>query len=142
MSLLRSTSLLMALAALAGCAGQPTSVSIEPSTRALQVSPGQQARCTPIELKRGQTLILSLPSNPTTGFRWQLFGAAPSVLKTLGPQVYRVPEEAGIVGSAGVSTWRFQSVQPGQGRLLLQYQRPWEQGVAPALIYDCAVHVD
>ncbi len=142
MSLLRSTSLLMALAALAGCAGQPTSVSIEPSAKALQVSPGQQARCKPIELKQGQTLILSLPSNPTTGFRWQLFDAAPSVLKALGPEVYRVPEEAGIVGSAGLSTWRFQATLPGQGRLLLQYQRPWEQGVAPALIYDCAVHVD
>ena len=142
MSLLRSTSLLMALAALAGCAGQPTSVSIEPSAKALQVSPGQQARCKPIELKQGQTLILSLPSNPTTGFRWQLFDAAPSVLNALGPEVYRVPEEAGIVGSAGLSTWRFQATLPGQGRLLLQYQRPWEQGVAPALIYDCAVHVD
>lgn len=142
MSLLRSTSLLMALTALAGCAGQPTSVSIEPSAKALQVSPGQQARCKPIELKQGQTLILSLPSNPTTGFRWQLFDAAPSVLKALGPEVYRVPEEAGIVGSAGLSTWRFQATLPGQGRLLLQYQRPWEQGVAPALIYDCAVHVD
>ncbi len=142
MSLLRSTSLLMVLAALAGCAGQPTSVSIEPSAKALQVSPGQQARCKPIELKQGQTLILSLPSNPTTGFRWQLFDAAPSVLKALGPEVYRVPEEAGIVGSAGLSTWRFQATLPGQGRLLLQYQRPWEQGVAPALIYDCAVHVD
>ncbi len=142
MSLLRSTSLLMALAALAGCAGQPTSVSIEPSAKALQVSPGQQARCKPIELKQGQTLILSLPSNPTTGFRWQLFDAAPSVLKALGPEVYRVPKEAGIVGSAGLSTWRFQATLPGQGRLLLQYQRPWEQGVAPALIYDCAVHVD
>lgn len=142
MSLLRSTSLLMVLAALAGCAGQPTSVSIEPSAKALQVSPGQQARCKSIELKQGQTLILSLPSNPTTGFRWQLFDAAPSVLKALGPEVYRVPEEAGIVGSAGLSTWRFQATLPGQGRLLLQYQRPWEQGVAPALIYDCAVHVD
>lgn len=142
MSLLRSTSLLMVLAALAGCAGQPTSVSIEPSAKALQVSPGQQARCKPIELKQGQTLILSLPSNPTTGFRWQLFDAAPSVLKALGPEAYPVPEEAGIVGSAGLSTWRFQATLPGQGRLLLQYQRPWEQGVAPALIYDCAVHVD
>ncbi|MBB6341970.1 inhibitor of cysteine peptidase [Pseudomonas fluvialis] len=142
MSLLRPTSLLLALATLAGCAGQPASVSIEPSTRALQVSPGQQAHCTPIELKRGQTLILSLPSNPTTGFRWQLFDGAPQVLAQLGPEVYRVPEEAGIVGSAGLSTWRFQATLPGQGRLLLQYQRPWEQGVAPALIYDCAVQVD
>lgn len=142
MSLLRSTSLLMVLAALAGCAGQPTSVSIEPSAKALQVSPGQQARCKPIELKQGQTLILSLPSNPTTGFRWQLFDGAPQVLAQLGQEVYRNPEDAGIVGSAGLSTWRFQATLPGQGRLLLQYQRPWEQGVAPALIYDCAVHVD
>ena len=121
------------LALLAACSTQPKpSVSVEEK---------QLGRC-PMQLHTGQTLTVTLPSNPTTGFRWQLFDAAPSVLKALGPEVYRVPEEAGIVGSAGVSTWRFQAVQPGQGRLLLQYQRPWEQGVAPELIYDCAVQVD
>ena len=65
---------------------------------------------------------------PTGGdFPWEIAGGAAALL---------------IVGSAGLSTWRFQATLPGQGRLLLQYQRPWEQGVAPALIYDCAVHVD
>lgn len=140
-SLKRMTAL-ATLTFLASCSSQTPVVNLEPAADALSVHPGNTAHCKPIELQQGQTLILSLPSNPTTGFRWQLFDAAPGVLKSLGPEVYRVPEEAGIVGSAGVSTWRFQAAQPGQGRLLLQYQRPWEQGVAPELIYDCAVQVD
>lgn len=142
MSLFARAGLTAAFALLAACAGTPDVVSLEPRTGSLEVAPGQQARCAPIELRRGQTLILSLPSNPTTGFRWQLFDAAPAVLRTLGPEVYRTPEDAGLVGSGGLSTWRFQAAQPGQARLLLQYQRPWEQGVAPALIYDCPVRVD
>lgn len=134
---IRHTALFVALAALGAC-GTPQSLNLEPSVRTLEA----QAKCDTIRLSRGQTLTLSLPSNPTTGFRWQLFDAAPSVLTALGPEVYRTPEEAGMVGSGGLSTWRFQAAQAGQGRLLLQYQRPWEQGVAPALTYDCPVHVN
>lgn len=142
MSLLSRSSLLILTSVLSACSSPSAVVSLEPDMPLLIRASGQAGDCPAIELDQGQTLILNLPSNPTTGFRWQLFDAAAGVLKTLGPEVYRAPEEAGIVGSAGLSTWRFQATQAGQGRLLLQYQRPWEQGVAPALIYDCTVQVD
>ena len=44
--------------------------------------------------------------------------AAPSVLRSLGPEVYSNPEDSGLVGSAGQSSWRFEAAQPGSGRLL------------------------
>ncbi len=120
-----------ALVLLTACAQQPTSVSLQQD---------QQSKC-PMSLSVGQQLIVTLPSNPTTGFRWMLRDDADSVLRSLGPEVYSNPEDAGLVGSAGQSTWRFLVAQPGAARLLLTYQRPWEVGVAPAKTFDCAIKV-
>jgi inhibitor of cysteine peptidase len=120
----------LGLGLLAACAQHPSSISLN-----------QNSDCRPLRLSTGQTLVLTLPSNPTTGFRWQLKDSAPGVLKSLGPEVYSTPEDAGLVGGAGQSTWRFQASQAGQGRLLLTYQRPWEVEVAPAQTFDCQVAV-
>src|SRR3989338_9489453 len=106
----------------------------------LGLTQDQQGKC-PLRLNDQQTLILTLPSNPTTCFRWQLKEAAAPALRSLGPEVYSNPEEVGLVGSAGQSTWRFQAAQPGEGRLLLLYQRPWETEVAPAERFDCLITV-
>lgn len=123
--------LALSLALLAGCAQTPSSVTLEQK---------QQSQC-PLSLQVGQQFILSLPSNPTTGFRWLLRDSAPQVLQSLGPEVYSNPEDAGLVGSAGVSTWRFQVVNAGEGQLALTYERPWEVGVVPAQRFDCTLKV-
>ncbi|MCY1285488.1 Chagasin family peptidase inhibitor I42 [compost metagenome] len=120
------------LALLAACAQNPANVDIEPDA---------QKPCKPIALHVGQTLTLTLPSNPTTGFRWQVQDAAPSVLRSLGPEVYSTPEDAGMVGGAGQSSWRFLANLAGEGRLLLTYQRPWETDVAPEKRVECQVSV-
>ncbi|HSX71510.1 protease inhibitor I42 family protein [Pseudomonas subflava] len=120
------------LALLAACSSQPnTSVSVEEK---------QLGDC-PMQLHAGQTLNVALPSNPTTGFRWEVVEAAPGILRSLGPEVYMTPEDAGLVGAGGQSTWRYQAYQTGEGRLLMQYRRPWEADVAPAKTIDCAISV-
>lgn len=118
-----------ALLLLAGCAHKADSFSLQ-----------KQSQC-PLALHAGQTLILSLPSNPTTGFRWITREAAPDHLQSLGPEVYSNPEDAGLIGSAGISTWRYQATEAGKARLRLTYERPWETGVAPAEVFECALTV-
>jgi inhibitor of cysteine peptidase len=119
------------IALLAACAGQPSNVAVQVD---------KQSDC-PATLHTGQQLIVTLSSNPTTGFRWQTKDAASGVLRSLGPEVYSDPEDAGIVGSAGVSTWRYQATAAGSGKLLMTSQRPWEPEVAPAETFDCAITV-
>lgn len=119
----------LGLALLSACAHQPGSLAVH-----------QQSQC-PLSLRSGQQVILTLPSNPTTGFRWVLRDGASSLLDSLGPEVYSNPEDAGLIGSAGQSTWRFQARQTGAGHLLLTYQRPWETEVAPAKTFDCPLRV-
>ncbi|AHY43883.1 peptidase inhibitor I42 [Stutzerimonas decontaminans] len=97
--------------------------------------------CQPMQLSQGQEFNLRLPSNPTTGFRWSLRSDGAPQLKLLGPEVYTVPEKAGVVGGAGVSTWRFRAASSGDTTLALEYARPWEQDVAPAQRFDCRIRV-
>ena len=96
----------------------------------------------PKRLQVGQPLTLTLPSNPTTGYRWLVQNPASSILRSLGPEVYSAPEEAGIVGNAGLSTWRFEARAAGEGHLVLVYQQPWAPEVRPVQIFDCAIRVD
>lgn len=107
----------------------------------LTLSPGEQARCRTIDLKVGQELVLSLPSNPSTGYRWQVLDAASPQLSSLGPEVYRNPDDDSLIGAAGVSTWRFRASQPGQARLHLEYLQPWDSSTPAARRYDCPVRV-
>ncbi|UTW07060.1 protease inhibitor I42 family protein [Pseudomonas benzenivorans] len=118
------------LALLTACAHKPSSLTVQ-----------KQNQC-PLQLHSGQQLVLILPSNPTTGFRWVIRDGAERVLSSLGPEVYSNPEDAGLVGSAGQSTWLFNAKQPGEGHLLLTYQRPWEVEVAPAKTFDCPIRVE
>lgn len=119
----------LSLLLLAGCAGQNKPV----------VSLDNERDCKPLKLHQGQELVLMLPSNPTTGFRWEIHNPAASVLHSLGPEVYSNPEDAGVVGSAGESTWRFRVSGSGEDHLQLVYRRPWEADVAPERTFDCAI---
>ena len=121
----------VSLALLSACTTQPKhNVTVE-----------KLSQC-PVQLTNGQNLILNLPSNPSTGYRWAIQDSAGGVLKALGPEVYRNPEDAGIVGAAGVSTWRFQAFTAGTGRLRLTYQQPWAPEVPPVETFDCAISVN
>lgn len=129
MSIVRSL-VPLSLALLAACAQQPQ--------RDVELDAGSDC---PVRLQVGQTLTLMLPSNPSTGYRWQPGKLTSGALRSLGPEVYSDPEHVGIVGSAGQSTWRFQAMAVGEERLLLVYQQPWAPEVEPVQRFDCHVQV-
>ena len=101
----------------------------------------EQSDC-PMQLHTGQNLTLTLPSNPTTGYRWAIQDSAGGVLRAISPEVYSNPEDAGVVGAAGLSTWRFQAFAAGTGRLRMTSQQPWAPEVLPVETFDCAISVN
>ena len=122
---------LLGLSLLTACAQQPAhNVTVE-----------QQSNC-PMQLHTGQNLIVSLPSNPTTGYRWAIQDSAGGVLRSLGPEVYSSSDNGQLLGSGGQSTWRFQAFAAGNGRLRLTYQQPWEPEAEPAQSFDCPITVN
>jgi inhibitor of cysteine peptidase len=79
-------------------------------------------------MKLEQELVVSLGSNPSTGYRWQVDDVDESVLQQVGMAQY-TPNEPGsspIPGQAGQETLRFQAAGAGQTWLVLVYRRPWE----------------
>ena len=119
---------LIALPLLAACSSTPGGSLLLES----------QARC-PQLLEQEQLLILRLPSNPSTGYRWELLDPASPQLRSLGPEVYSSPDSDAVIGAAGHSTWRFQAAARGEATLRLAYQRPWEP--EPIEHFECRLEV-
>lgn len=93
-----------------------------------------------VQLKKGQTLVVTLEANPTTGYSWEV--AEPldeQVLRQVGEPEFKQESEA--LGAGGVQVLRFEAVNAGQITLKLVYHRPWEKGVEPLETYSLQVVV-
>jgi inhibitor of cysteine peptidase len=78
-----------------------------------------------------QILVVTLHSNPTTGFSWTIT-QLPDFLEQIGDEEYRqYADTTNMVGAGGTSIWNFRAVAPGSGTLRFAYQRPWEQDTPP-----------
>jgi inhibitor of cysteine peptidase len=86
----------------------------------------------PVDLEVGQQLIVRLPSNPTTGYRWSLAAPVTGVLKLDGAAGFEPsPSGRGLVGAPGHEVWRFRAMKRGQGTVRFEYRRSWEKDVPP-----------
>lgn len=85
----------------------------------------------PIHAKAGEIISITLDSNPTTGYRWQLSTPLDEkVLKIISSE-YRMPETH-IVGAGGKEVWTFKALSTGQTTIVFEYMRPWEKDKEPA----------
>jgi inhibitor of cysteine peptidase len=92
------------------------------------------------QLKKGQTLVVTLEGNPTTGYSWEV--AEPldeQVLRQASEPEFKAESEA--LGAGGVQVLRFEAVNAGQITLKLVYHRPWEKDVEPLETYSIQVVV-
>lgn len=81
----------------------------------------------PVTIAVGQDLLVTLDSNPTTGYDWQVDTAPDKAVLTIAERVYvPTPVDPGIVGSGGATTTRFTAVAAGTATIVLRYKRSWE----------------
>jgi inhibitor of cysteine peptidase len=85
----------------------------------------------PIAVTIGQEFSVSLASNPTTGFKWDLATPLNTNLLTLITNEYVRPNSA-LMGAGGNEVWKFKAVGEGKADIDLKYARPWEKAVQPA----------
>ncbi|HSB66349.1 MAG TPA: protease inhibitor I42 family protein [Anaerolineales bacterium] len=83
-----------------------------------------------VELNTGDTLLLILEGNPTTGYTWEIESNDPAVIKPDGKPEFNSESEA--IGAGGTYTFRFNAVAKGQVTLKLVYHRSFEANM-PAL---------
>lgn len=95
------------------------------------------------ELARGQELVITLTSNPTTGYRWEIAEADKAIVRQVGDAEYKSSASGNppLVGAGGAETFRFETIGAGTTTLKLVYRRSWETGVPPIKTYTVQVTV-
>lgn len=87
-----------------------------------------------VSLKRGETVTVSLPSNPTTGYSWGLCSKnTRNTIVGITELEYKANQPQ-LVGSGGTQTWQVTGKKRGSAHIKFEYRRPWEKGVVPAQI--------
>jgi inhibitor of cysteine peptidase len=117
---------------LTGCEGRSPdlSVGIDQSGKAVQ-------------MQVGQDLVVSLPSNPSTGYTWQVDTIDPTVLQLVGGAEYQSlgPISTPRPGAGGIESFRFEAIGLGQAPLRLTYSRSFTADEEPAEIFFLQVIV-
>jgi inhibitor of cysteine peptidase len=82
-----------------------------------------------IDVPVGREIVVTLESNPTTGYTWELAGGLDTAVVEHVSQSYE--QEAGtegMAGAGGTDTWTFEAVGPGTTTIELDYLRTFEEG--------------
>ncbi len=82
----------------------------------------------PLEVRVGATVVLSLESNPTTGYDWQVAGVDEEICTLTYDGYFAAPAPPGMVGSGGAHLFEVFGLAPGETELTFTYRRPWEGG--------------
>ncbi|MDH7510732.1 MAG: protease inhibitor I42 family protein [Methanolinea sp.] len=69
----------------------------------------------------GDTIVLSLSENPSTGYRWVMETSGCIVLVSSS----YTPSGTGRIGAAGTRVWRFMVNGTGSGGISAVYRQPW-----------------
>jgi len=93
------------------------------------------------EIVGGQTLVVTLVSNPTTGYRWEVAEADKAILRQVGAAEFKssAPSNPPLVGAGGTETFRFETNGAGTTTLKMIYRRSWETSVPPIKTFTMQV---
>ena len=97
----------------------------------------------PFELIRarvGETFVIVLDANPTTGYSWSVVDSAGSRIANVGSAFLR--SETGRVGAGGKQILLFRATSPGAAALTFRYVRPFDSATfagAKAAVFHVVV---
>lgn len=101
---------------LVACGGSGGSVSIE-------ITPATQTGTT-VEARVGDTVIVSLDANATTGYEWAF--TAGDTFTIVSSDYVPDPKPSGLLGSGGTQVVTLKVTKPGSSELTGTYARSWE----------------
>jgi len=104
------------LVLLTACREQPATIDLTASNNGVT-----------LETTANQTINLTLDSNATTGYKWNLAAEPDSTVLKLVSSEYVVPKTGTpVVGAGGKEVWKFQTTGRGTTSLKLAYFRPFD----------------
>jgi inhibitor of cysteine peptidase len=85
---------------------------------------------TTVQTHAGQQFVVSLNSNPTTGYMWFLIGAVDPAALDFVQNVFVSPAppsgSSPVVGQGGKECWTFRALRDGTSMIQFEYRRPFE----------------
>jgi inhibitor of cysteine peptidase len=94
---------------------------------------------TTIETRPGTRILVRLPENPTTGYRWTPEQGDERVIAPLSSEYATRPDAA--VGGGGSAVLAFEARAPGEGTIRLKRWRDWEGEGSVRERYEVKVRV-
>jgi len=108
----------------------PKQVSVEVSNDEFQTASASTGGSVSkaIEVASGDSIVVTLWSNKTTGFSWSESATIsdPGVLQQTNHEY--VAPETGLMGAAGKEVWTFKASKAGTSEVSMEYSQPWEGG--------------
>ena len=135
---------LLAATSLMGCTSKAPEPA-GPQTRSIEISyddfQAQKQLSRSVSLAVGDTLTISLASNPSTGFQWadKLLISEPKVLAQTGHETR--PPTADRPGAPGTEVWTLQAKSPGNTTVSSTYGRQWPGGEKDVWVFSANVSV-
>jgi inhibitor of cysteine peptidase len=142
--------LVLAVAVVSACdddddesdADAPTATVVATATVPDEVQLEQEDDGSNVQLAVDGTLIIALPSNPSTGFSWAVTPPEPVGLELEGEPEYVPPgSTTPAVGAAGTQVFTFTATAAGETTLTLTYARNFEPGAAGEETFTVTVEV-
>ncbi len=113
------STLAIILLVVTACANHKTTTTLTATNNGAQV-----------DLQLGDEVIITLDSNPSTGYTWEAVNLDATMFKPSGEPIF-TRSDSTLVGSGGTLTLTFKTLKVGSSTLTLIYHRPWETGVSP-----------
>lgn len=79
-----------------------------------------------IEAKVGEKFMITLESNPTTGYQWES-SFDQGFIKLVKSEYKADAKTQGLVGAGGKEQFVFQGLKAGDTQIKMAYKRAWEQ---------------
>jgi inhibitor of cysteine peptidase len=106
--------------------------------RIITLTEGDHGRT--VSVRRGDVVEVSLPENPTTGFRWAVEEPESAAVSLLSAALSPPPANAGL-GHGGVRVFRFAAGSAGNVQLRLKRWREWEGDGSIAARFEVTLNV-
>ncbi len=95
-----------------------------------------------VEVAESGKVIVTLESNLSTGFRWELVeNTDEGVLEAAGNKIYQLVDGP-MPGAGGHEIWTFKALKKGTSTISMEYSRPWEGGEKGVQTFELTVVVE
>lgn len=92
-----------------------------------------------IEVRAGDSFIIKLEENPSTGFTWH-FSTDNDDIVMLNSDQFIPPKTEDLVGAAGTHEYKFLAFKAGETKVKFDYYQDWEpENVEKTFVYSIKV---